>query len=106
MCVCIEENDMIEHSNKIIIEGVNANSGQNFYHINWAERMYESLHPFKKQRMKYPLLMQPIMKNSHRYAVLEQTFRESNPASHQSILDSSKNSHLQIYDDTDIERIP
>lgn len=94
---------MSEKSKKIIIEGVDADSGETFRPSNWAERMSESMSTFKKRRIQYSPLLQPTTKDGHQCVVLDPKLKESNPALYQSILDFAKNNHLKICDDNSPE---
>ena len=84
---------------KIIIEGINRDSGETFRPSNWAERMSESMSTFKKRRIHYSPLLQPATKDGHKCVVLDPKLKESNPKLYQSILDFAKSNQLKICND-------
>ena len=97
------EEQMNKKSKKIIIEGVDADSGEIFRPSNWAERMSESMSTFNKRRIHYSPLLQPTTQNGHQCVVLDPKLKASNPVLYQSILDFAKNNHLKICNDNSNE---
>lgn len=93
---------MSDSDKKIIIEGV-TESGEKFRPSDWAERMSERLSTFKKHRIIYSPLLQPVVKDGNKCVLLDLKLKESNPELYQSILNFAKSNNLKICDQEDEE---
>lgn len=87
---------MSKSPNKIIIEGVNTDTGQDFRPSNWAERMSDQLSFVKRHRIHYSPLLQPATQNGHRCVVLDPSLADTNPTLYHSILAFAETNHLKI----------
>ncbi len=82
-------------SKKIIIEGV-TEAGTPFRPADWAERMSGSLSTFKRQRIHYSPLLQPIVKDGYKCVMLDPALKKTNPTLYHSILDFAHTNNLKI----------
>ncbi len=89
-------------SKKIIIEGV-THAGVVFRPADWAERMSGSLSTFKKQRIHYSPLLQPMTKNGHKCIMLDSALKKTNPTLYDSILEFARINDLKICQDAEEE---
>lgn len=85
---------------KIIIEGI-TKSGEKFRPSNWAERMSGQLSTFRKQRIYYSPMLQPVYKEGYKCVALDPNLKEKNPELYQSILDFAEKNHLRICGEDD-----
>lgn len=83
---------------KIIIEGV-TKTGATFRPADWAERMSGSLSTFKRQRIQYSPLLQPIVKDGYRCVLLDPALKKTNPTLYNSILEFAHTNNLKICQD-------
>lgn len=95
---------MVDDSRKkIIIEGV-TEAGETFRPSNWAERMSGKLSTFKKHRISYSPMLQPMVKEGHKCVMLDKKLIESNPKLYESIMSFARKNKLKICDiEMDIE---
>lgn len=85
---------------KIIIEGI-TESGKTFRPADWAERMSGSLSTFKRHRIQYSPLLQPITKDGYKCVLLDPALKKSNPSLYDSILEFARTNNLKICRDED-----
>lgn len=85
---------------KIIIEGV-TEAGNTFRPADWAERMSGSLSTFKRQRIQYSPLLQPITKGGYKCVLLDPALKTTNPTLYHSILEFARTNNLKICRDED-----
>lgn len=82
-------------SKKIIIEGV-TEAGATFRPADWAERMSGSLSTFKRHRIHYSPLLQPIVKDGYKCVMLDPVLKKTNPTLYNSILEFARTNNLKI----------
>ena len=82
-------------NDKIIIEGV-TQSGKPFRPSDWAERMSGNLSTFRKRRVHYSPLLQPLMKEGVKCVQLDAALKSSNPTLYDAILAFAENNHLKL----------
>ncbi|MBI5447300.1 MAG: DUF3579 domain-containing protein [Gammaproteobacteria bacterium] len=80
---------------KIIIEGI-TQAGDRFRPTDWAERMSGSLSTFKRHRIHYSPLLQPIVKDGYKCVMLDPALKKSNPILYNSILEFAQTNNLKI----------
>ena len=89
---------MSDSDKKIIIEGI-TEAGEEFRPSDWAERMSGSLSTFRKHRIRYSPLLQPVVRDGNKCVMLDRALKDSNPELYESILNFAKNNKLRICDE-------
>ena len=90
----MEENP--KKNSKLIIEGINANTGEKFRPGDWAERMSGSLSTFRNRRIIYsPLLRPAVNKSGNKCIIIDDELKETNPDLYQSMIDFAKKNNLK-----------
>ena len=87
-----------QEDGKIIIEGI-TQSGEQFRPSDWAERMSGSLSTFRKRRIMYSPLLQPITKDGLKCVQLDPALQQSNPELYNSILEFANLNDLKVSTD-------
>ena len=80
---------------KIVIEGV-TDEGKTFRPGDWAERMSGSLSSFRKRRIIYSPLLQPVARNGNKCVIVDQELQETHPALYKQILEFAEKNHLKV----------
>lgn len=85
-----------DKSSKLIIEGVDSDTGQKFRPGDWAERMSGSLSTFRNRRIIYsPLLRPAVNKSGNKCIIIDDELKETNPDLYQSMIDFAKKNNLK-----------
>lgn len=87
-----------DNNEKIIIEGI-TEAGESFRPSNWAERMSGRLSTFRRHRIQYSPLLQPMVKDGNKCVILDKRLKQSNPELYQSILEFARTNKLKICKD-------
>ena len=81
---------------KLIIEGIDSDTGQKFRPGDWAERMSGSLSTFRNRRIIYsPLLRPAVNKSGNKCIIIDDELKETNPDLYQSMIDFAKKNNLK-----------
>ena len=82
--------------NKLIIEGIDSQTGKKFRPADWAERMSGSLSTFRNRRIIYsPNLRPAINKSGNKCMIVEDELKETNPALYNNIIEFAKKNKLK-----------
>ena len=94
--------DKPKKDSKLIIEGIDSDTGKKFRPGDWAERMSGSLSTFRNRRIIYsPLLKPAVNKSGNKCIIIDDELKKTNPALYQSMLDFAKKNHLKTNRDID-----
>jgi hypothetical protein len=88
-------------ASKLIIEGVDLDTGKKFRPTDWAERMCGNLSTFRNRRIIYsPLLKPAVNKSGNKCIIIDDELKKTNPALYQSMLEFAKKNNLKTNRET------
>ena len=93
--------DKPKKDSKLIIEGIDSDTGKKFRPGDWAERMSGSLSTFRNRRIIYsPLLKPAVNKSGNKCIIIDDELKKTNPALVKHVRFCKKN-HLKTNRDID-----
>lgn len=94
-----------DKSSKLIIEGIDSDTGKKFRPGDWAERMSGSLSTFRNNRIIYsPLLKPAVNKSGNKCIIVDDELKKTNPDLYESMLEFAKKNHLKTNRDIDKDK--
>ena len=85
-----------KNSNKLIIEGINSETGEKFRPGDWAERMSGALSTFRNRRIIYsPNLRPAVNKSGNKCMIVDDQLKKTNPILYNEIIEFAEKNNLK-----------
>ena len=85
-----------KNSDKLIIEGINSETGEKFRPGDWAERMSGALSTFRNRRIIYsPNLRPAVNKSGNKCMIVDDQLKKTNPILYNEIIEFAEKNNLK-----------
>ena len=85
-----------KNSDKLIIEGINSETGEKFRPGDWAERMSGVLSTFRNRRIIYsPNLRPAVNKSGNKCMIVDDQLKKTNPILYNEIIEFAEKNNLK-----------